>query len=103
MSLEVTWRIKKMEWDEDTGGVMSISWVVEVSDGEQSVDTPGTSRFFPEVWSPNFIPLDSLTEQKAVEWVKTAVLMPEKVEERAIKRFNESTGIVSVVSGIPWS
>jgi|AntAceMinimDraft_6_1070360.scaffolds.fasta_scaffold15106_2 hypothetical protein len=103
MSLDVTWKIKKMEWDEDTGGVLSISWAVEVSDGEQSVDTPGTSRFSPEAYSPAFIPLDSLTEQKAIEWVKTAVYMPEKVEERAIKRFNESTGIVSVVSGIPWS
>jgi hypothetical protein len=100
--LTVFWKIKKIHWDEATGGVILARWAVVVSDGENSIETLGTSRFKPDPESKSYIPLDNLKEETVVEWSKNSTPNYKNTEKRAIKNFYEKTKISEVISGNPW-
>jgi hypothetical protein len=100
--LTIFWKIKKITWDEATGGVVLARWAVVVSDGENSVETLGTSRFNPNPESESYIPLDILEEETVIEWSKNNTPDYKNTEQRAIKNFYKKIKINKTTSGNPW-
>lgn len=104
MSYELRWVVTLVEWDETTGAVINVLWKVEVSDGETTVEVPGACRFDPTPQGKNFIPLDSVTEEVVLEWVKKRTPNYLNTEKRAIAKFEAAKKIPSASGrGLPWS
>lgn len=104
MKPEVKWSIVLVEWDKETGAITNVQWKVTASDGESEVSIPGASRFSPDPSNNSFIPLDEITEEKVIEWVKKKTPNYVNTEKRALKKLESSKAISSSDPGrgIPW-
>lgn len=104
MNPTIRWAITLVEWDKSTGAIVNVKWKVEVSDGERIVETPGASRFSPNPSDSNFIPLDDITEETVIEWVKKTTPNYLRTEKRALDRFNKANETSSDSGrGLPWA
>ena len=104
MEPTLRWVITLVEWDETTGAIVNVRWKVEVSDGETTVDTPGACRFDANPTGKDFIPLEGITEDIVLEWVKKQTPNYLGTEKRAMERFKAAKATPNVTGrGIPWA
>lgn len=104
MSYELRWSITLVEWDKNTGAIVNVFWKVTVSDEETSIEVPGACRFDPAPYGENFIPLDSVSEDTVIEWVKKRTPNYLNTEKRAIEKFNKAKKVSSSSErGLPWA
>jgi len=99
--INIEWVVDKVEWDSQSGGVRSVRWRVIASEDGVSGAAPGTSRFSPDSSSETFIPLEELTSETVIGWVKDALLSVDAVESRALARL-EKEKLPPTEQGLPW-
>lgn len=99
--IDIEWIIDKVEWDSQSGGVRSVRWRVVASEDGVSGAAPGTSRFTPDPSSKAFIPLEGLTSDTVIGWVKNSLLSVDAVEKRAVARM-ENEKLPPTEQGLPW-
>lgn len=96
-------RITKLDWDYKTGGVVTAHWDMVASDGVlEGVDKKKTD-FDPNPESKNFVPVENLTEETVISWIKDTVMEEQlKIyEDRAVSLLRKSK-LPPLVSGLPW-
>lgn len=118
MSVNVMWKIKKMNYNVSDGGVTTVYWSCEAigtgEDGENSdcyCIENGKLSLIPNPESPEFIGYDSLTEDDVLTWVYNSLIEDDETSEDA--KNNIEQRCISVVenkiseknsksSGMPW-
>lgn len=97
----VTWKVESMVWDLETGGVNTVHWRIIASDEINTVDAYGSLGFSPDPLSENFVPLDNLTEENVILWLKGNEEL-ENVESSLINQLEKKRNPVTE-SGLPWT
>lgn len=99
---ELTWNILRVSWDEQTGGIVNVMWLlVAEEDGYEGV-VKGSTDFVPEPDSSSFIPLDDVDEAQVQLWVQNNVKNREGLEKLAVERLGKKK-IPATVRGLPWA
>ena len=66
MATTYNWTISQLERQTDTGGVVTVHYRCNATDGDYTAGSYGTAGFTPDPTAPDFKPYDQLTEaQKA--------------------------------------
>lgn len=99
--IDIEWVVDKVEWDSQSGGVRSVRWRVVASEDGVSGAAPGTSMFTPDPSSETFVPLEGLTPETVIDWVKNSLLSVDAVENRALARL-EKEKLPPTEQGLPW-
>lgn len=99
---EFTWKILRVSWDESTGAVVKAMWHLTAEENGYQGYVKGEADFSPDPEAENFIPLEDLTEETVLSWVKKTVKNREGLEKLAIERL-EKRRIPSTIRGLPWA
>ena len=101
--MQITWKVANLERTIPSGVVFTVHYTVDATDGEFSAGAYGSIGLAGDPAQKGFIPFDSLTESKVIEWVQAA-LGDEKLTEIA----NALAGQIdkqknpTSASGLPW-
>lgn len=98
---DLSWKVLRTSWDEDTGAVVSAMWLLIAKDSGYESYVKGETQFSPNPESENYIPLKDLTEEDVVSWIKNNVKNKEGLEKLALERL-EKKKVPSTVRGLPW-
>lgn len=98
---EVSWAVTFVEWDPDTGAIVTVRWKVTASDGQDTAECLGTCKFSAVPDSDSFIPLDTVDESVVLDWVKKKTPNYKRTEERALTRL-AALKVKDTIRGVPW-
>lgn len=102
MTATIVWSIPDLKYKAKDGCVYQCDYCVNAVESTQSVGTGGS--IYLDEPGENFIPLESLTEEIVVQWVKDklAAVKCDEIEKYLIKQldFKDSS---ENSSGVPWN
>lgn len=102
MEPTLTWKVTKIYWDEKSGGVSKARWTLFASQDGYEGYVKGQTSFSPDPSNEKFIPLENLTEEVVLSWIKNNVINKKGLEKLAINRMKEKIPSSKDVSGLPW-
>jgi hypothetical protein len=104
MEIELLWDIDNIERYYENGGVVSIRWVLNGSDGNLYIKKYGDISLTPDPESPDFIPFEELTKETVILWVKST-LGEQSVRSHEEETINHIKSLYSpkIKSGLPWT
>lgn len=95
-----TWLISQLERQQDSGGIVTAYWRVNVSDDQLFETSYGSVNFKPNPTSESFIPFEQLTEEIILVWVWNHIekdsIEATLAQQIALQK-NPPT-----LSGLPW-
>lgn len=102
MSTSITWRITDTEWNKETGAITIAHWRVTATDGEHTADSYGSQAIESDPEAKGFIPLEQVTEDDVIAWVKAALGDAEE-REAGLRRNIEKQQTPETEVGLPWA
>lgn len=99
---EFTWKILRVSWDEETGGIVNAMWVLIAKENGYEGIIKGSTDFSPDPGGENFIPLEEISEEQVQTWIQSNVKNKEGIEKLALERL-EKKKIPATVRGLPWA
>lgn len=102
-SIEVFWRIDRLEWDVVQGGIVTAHWSVVAKEGNIEGSTSGRTDFSPDPNDSSFISIKDITEEQVLSWVKKDFVDKQLdfYEGRARTALVKAK-MPPLVSGLPW-
>lgn len=97
---DINWKVESIEWNSSDGGVVTVHWRVSASDDINYTDSYGSIGFTPNSEDPNFIPIDSLTEENVILWLKANEQL-QNIEQGLINQLEQMKSPSTQV-GLPW-
>mgnify|MGYP000974021295 CR=1 FL=1 len=101
MTAIITWKIERLDYEVVDGAVTQAHWRVLAEQDNELATAYGSVGFNPDPEDPDFVPLEQLTEEIVLEWVK-AQLDVEAIEGGLQGELNSKIN-PTVVSGLPWA
>jgi len=106
MAITTTWSINDLKYNAADGGVFEVCWslTAQADTGEVAVES-GKETWEYDPNAPDWVPIDQLTEEIVIGWVKEH-LGAEKVAEIETNRAGKVQAQIdrkgTVVEGLPW-
>lgn len=96
-------RINKLEWNMQTGGVVTVHWEMVATDGEKEGVDKKKTDLDPNPESSNFIPVENVTEELVISWLENTLLEEQMqiYKDRALSNLNKLK-MPPLVYGLPW-
>lgn len=100
----VSWKVNTLQWDSTDGGVKLCNYSIVASDGAVDGIYTASTYFVPNSNSPEFIPVENLTEEIVISWVKNSFdeEYSSRLENLAVSDFVRKSAPPLVV-GVPWT
>lgn len=102
MTASITWRISDTEWSEETGAITVAHWRVTAIDGDFAADSYGSVALAGDPEAEGFIPIEQVTEQDVIGWVKAALDDADELEAGLLRNIDKQRTPDTVV-GLPWA
>lgn len=96
--------IENMERDSATGGVKTVHWRLNKTDGTHTATAYGSIHYTPDSTDPNFTPFEQLTEAQVQGWISD-YFGQEAMEayEASLDKQLVDMQTPPVLNGMPWS
>ena len=108
MATTTTWSINDLKYNAADGGVFEVRWSLTARDDEHTeciAVESGKETWEYDPTAPDWVPIDQLTEEIVIGWVKEH-LGAEKVAEIETNRAGKVQAQIdrkgTVISGLPW-
>ena len=99
----VSWKVNTLQWDSTDGGVRLCNYSIVASDGVVEGIYTANTYFIPNPDSPEFIPVEDLTEEIVISWIKNSFdeKYASRLEGLAINDFIRKN-TPPLIEGVPW-
>ena len=97
------WTVSQLERNPENGGVSTVHWRCDATDGEYTAGSYGTAGFTPDPEAPNFIPFEQLTEADVIGWLHASEGFDKEQIETGLQTQIDTLKNPPVVAGVPWS
>jgi hypothetical protein len=97
----ITWSIRDLERDVNTGGVVKVQWRCTAQGETRSTNIVGTVDLQPDSTSNSFIPFDQLTEETVINWVLSVPGLQQDTEDLATRKVSDIAS-PTLENGMPW-
>lgn len=99
----VFFKVDKVEWEITTGAIRRAYWSIVAYDGVDTGVYSSKTDFEPNPESPEFLNIDSVTEESVISWVRSSIIdaQYEIYKARAIENLANKK-LPPMVSGLPW-
>lgn len=96
-------RVDKLEWNMQTGGVVTVHWEIVATDGQIEASDKRKTDLDPNPASENFIPVENVTEEIVISWLENTILEEQMniYKDRVLGILNKSK-MPPLVYGLPW-
>ena len=94
------WSVSTTEYNTADGGIFTVHWRCNASDGDYSASSYGTAGFTPDASAPDFVAYDDLTEADVLAWVWESV--DKESTEAALQAKIDAQMNPTTAAGVPW-
>ena len=101
MAATFNWSVPNTEYTKADGGIFTVHWRCDASDGDYSASSYGTAGFSQDPESDSFIPYDQLTEADVLGWVWNDGVDKESIEASLQSKIDANKN-PTTANGVPW-